>query len=574
MKKKSSFRIRDITKHIYFQMFYANPYMPMMYPNPYTIYHPHYGPLVYRPPVGMYPSVPGRGSPQGPSRKQQQNQRQKAAQAQALPLQRDDEDRSSSESPRSEKKDSSSLSNNTSSISDKQVSEPPPQARGLLATPHQVMPGSKKAGQKRWIPVNVVPRMPVYQPFYTYPQYYLPPDDPRLQATAAGLQPPYFYQYAGVPRQPVPFMMPQMVQVQPRPGSGSVSPASSSEGSASRLATSPQGSSREQHDGGPPQSLSPNSSQTSHYIQLLPNVKHVPSHLLYNSPGSGSTSRSSTPVHTSSPVPPQQTAPQPSQPQQTSPTVSQQPPIVKSTDSPQNFAHDVEALHIRKRQHSGPRPVSQSPSFSSQSSHESSASPILNGEQPAFKVENKTTETNSTIQKKIGASSRTPRPLKLKTDTGFSRQFSDELGTPVEITNIVRMIDENIEETEEELQITQTDFMSRVDHREIHHRLKPSPPAGKLFLKLQPPRQPDISQTSSGSSIEDDVQPNYSIMGRQPFPPQRDMDYEPYLLEPQTPMTPAGFHTPGTDIDVDPLEVLRNLTISNDNLNRSAHGHF
>lgn len=511
----------------------------MMYPAP-SPYYPFYGPLVYK---SMYPGVGGKNQPRTMVAKQQSSGKTKVPAQPPLPVQRDDEDRSDSPG---------------------RVTPPPRTIPPRMQTGSPAASGAtKKTPQKRVVAVNI-PRMPVYPPYFAYPHYMMPPEDPRYMQMP--VQAPYYYAYPNMPRQPYQYVMPQPmhVQVQPRPGSGSVSPANSSEGaSRGTLPTSPTDSSS-QSDG---QSVSPGSGsgQTGQHYQLLPNVMHVPSHLLHNNPASGNNSRSSTPVLANSPTPQQQQA-------------------GMSRDSPRNSQGEIDYPSFRRRQHSGPRPVSQSPSYSSQGSHESSTSPVLNGDQvtSVYKSETQTvskthySQTYSFVEKQSTIGGKAPRGLKLNTNTtGFSRQFSDELGTPTEITKIVKMIDENIDEVDEENETGSTN--SNAMFSKDHHS-KPSPPAGKLFLNL-PMRASgsgDLPQSSSSSSQDDDQRPSYAGAVRQQLPSYRgDPElYDPALLEPQTPMTPAGFMTPGTDINTDPLEILRHLTINSDNLNRSAHGHF
>lgn len=516
---------------------YGSPYVPMMYPSPYGPYQPYMGPLVYRHP-GMYPGIGGKSQVRGALPKQSASKVKVAAQP-ALPVQRDDEDRI--DSPRAS-------------------ATPPKAAASKQPTPPSSSQSAKKSGQKRMVAVNMMPRMPMYQPYYAYPQYVIPPDDPRYMQMP--LQPPFYYSYPNMPRHPYPYMMPQPVhvQMQPRPGSGSVSPASSDGAVKGNQPSSPTDSS--QSDA---QSMSPGSSSGQH-IQLLPNVKHAPTHLLYSASGSGSNSRSSTPVLANSPAPQQQGG--------------------MTRDSPRNSQGEMEFPTFRRRHHSGPRPVSQSPSYSSQGSHESSTSPVLNGDQAAavFSAEGSQNVTYTETKVKSHSKSiaktekqtmaaKAPRALKLNTNTtGFSRQFSDELGTPTEITNIVRMIEENIDEVDEEDVERTADILFR---KEAMHHSKPSPPAGKLFLNLPVQKSSNETiQSSSSSSHEEDVMSSYARAVRQQLPSYRETDFDPSMLEPQTPMTPAGFHTPGTDMNTDPLELLRNLNINNDNLNKSAHGHF
>lgn len=524
---------------LFLQLYYGAPYPPMIYqPQMIPGFHPYYGAVMYRPP-GMYPSGLMGKLPQNkiPSQKLGGGHKQKVnSQQQNLPVQRDDDDERSADSPKQE-------------AAAPKPATPPKQQQGAQA------PSGKKSTPKRMVALNMMPRMPMYPPYYAYSPYMIPPEDPRYMGMQLPPQPPYYYTYGNIPRAQYPYMVPHQVpmQVQPRPGSGSVSPASSSDGTARGTSqASPTGSS--QSDAQSPGSAAYHQPQP---IQLLPNVKHVPSHLLYSTPGSGNNSRSSTPVLANSPVPTQQGA----------------------RDSPRNSQGDLEFPTYRRRQHSGPRPVSQSPSYSSQSSHESSTSPVLNGDQLASAAKPEPVVTQKlpepVREKPSHIAAKLPRKiLKLNTHaTGFSRQFSDELGTPTEITNIVKMIDENIDEREEDEEVQRATEL--VYTRESLKQSKPSPPAGKLFLNL--PMRPGVTeaqQSSSSSSQEEEVRPVYTGLPRHPIPFNRDTEFDPSTLEPQTPMTPAGFCTPGTDMNTDPLEILRNLNINNDNLNRSAHGHF
>jgi hypothetical protein len=488
----------------------------------------------------MYPGMGGKGQMRGPLPKQSGPKMKLPAQP-ALPVQRDDEDRS--DSPRA-------------------TATPPKPASSKQQAQASVSQPPKKSVQKRMVAVNMMPRMPMYQPYYSYPQYVIPSEDPRYMQMP--LQAPYYYSYPNMPRHPYPYMVPQPVhvQVQPRPGSGSVSPASSDGAVKGNQPSSPTDSSQSDT-----LSMSPGSTAGQH-IQLLPNVKHVPTHLLYSASGSGNNSRSSTPVLANSPAPQQQGG--------------------LARDSPRNSQGEMEFPTFRRRHHSGPRPVSQSPSYSSQGSHESSTSPVLNGDQTAAVYSSEASQKGAYSEVKVKSQSKSisktterqtlaakaPRALKLNTNTtGFSRQFSDELGTPTEITNIVRMIEENIDEDDEEDAERTADILFRKEA--AMHQNKPSPPAGKLFLNLPVQKSANEPiQSSSSSSHEDDVMPSYARAVRQQLPSYRETDFDPSMLEPQTPMTPAGFHTPGTDMNTDPLELLRNLNINNDNLNKSAHGHF
>ena len=539
------------------QVMYPSPFMPMpLYPSPMAGYHPYYGPMVYRPHPALYQpgvtgKVPGgRGSinrPQGPHKPKT------PAQLPNLPLQRDDDERM--ESPKLEQTT---------------ISSTPPPKQAAAGVSAATIPGGASASTakksssttKKYVAVQVPPRMPgipVYPPhFYGYPPYMMQPglqEDPRFLPMGLQPQPPYYYTYPHhMPRGAYPYMVPQPVHVQiptRTHGSGSSSPASSSEDRTRRASmSSPTESSMSD-----PQSVSPGSSVTHHHpqhIQLMPNVVHVPSHLLYPSSGSGNNSRSSTPVLSGSPGP------------------NQPPTQVK--DSPRNSQGEIQEFP-RRRNYSGPRPVSQSPSYSSQSSHESSTSPTLNGDQLQQQASAKVKETKSQRQytKTEKQSLRVAKNLTLNTNmtpntTGFSYMFKDELGTPTEVTNVVRMIEEeNREEgTEEERSRRAADQMFQ------QHHSKPSPPAGRLYLNLPVRPGPEAMRTvvtETGEVMTHSHQlPAYRELS--------EIEFDPSMLEPQTPMTPAGFHTPGAELTNDPLEILRNLNINNDTLNRSAHGHF
>ncbi|KAH3871306.1 hypothetical protein DPMN_034503 [Dreissena polymorpha] len=510
-------------------MMYPGHYMPMpIYPGPYHQPYPYMGPMLYRPHHQMYPpGVVGKTAARGAIPKPQGVQKPKIPVHQpSLPVQRDDDDRT---------------------VSPKQDHHKAGIPVTLSSTPPKKSAATVKIGGLKYAPrVPVMhPGVSMYPPVVGYMPYMIHPEDPRYLA-AMGMQPiaPYYYSYPSVPRHAYPYMVPQAVPI-PIPtapaGSGSVSPASLPDSTRRRTsASSPTGSNHSDT-----LSASPSSSGSSHlhaqHIQLLPNVVHIPSHLLYQQTTSASSSRSQTPVLSSSP----------------SQSSLQPQPAGLSKDSPRNSLGEIE--FPRRRQHSGPRPVSQSPSYSSQSSHESSSSPVLNGDQ---------TSKSSDIKLEVGqtTSSKTAhRHLKLNTtvaamNTGFSHMFRDELGTPTEVTKLVRMIDE--EEPvdtmdDEEFESHQGDFLFG---QEVMLQTKPSPPFGRLYLSLP--------------AVHGDPRHAQSLDLRAGPHMYEDEEFDPSQIEPQTPMTPAGFQTPGVDFSGDPLEILRNLTINNDSLNRSAHGHF
>ncbi|WAQ96244.1 HELZ-like protein [Mya arenaria] len=530
------------------QMVYPSPYMPMpLYPG-YAGFHPYYGPMVYRHPALYQQGLMGKGTGRGALGRQMGSHKPKVpAQQPNLPLQRDDDEKG--ESLRAEQTPPQGT--------------PPKQIATTPVTTVTSMPGvlgttppKKGTSHKKYVAVPVNPRvpgMPMYPPYYGYPPYLMhPPEDPRLMPMGMP-QAPYYYAYPpNVPRGHYPYMIPQPVQVQiPRQsGSGSLSPASSSDDRIRRTSgSSPTGSSHSD-----PLSVSPGSSasqQHAQHIQLLPNVVHVPSHLLYPTHNSANNSRSSTPVQSSSPGPPQ----------------------VPVRDSPRNSQGEIE--FPQRRHYSGPRPVSQSPSYSSQSSHESSASPTLNGEQ-SFTVAKTDTKTSSRISQRLvvktesRSNTKASKPLTLNTNlnpqtTGFSQLFKDELGTPTEVANIVRMMDEeeNVEDVNDEELSSRT--ADRLFRQEAMHQSKPSPPTGRLYLHLPVRPGPEDMPVQPPGTLPHQLPMHRDI---------HEMEFDPALLEPQTPMTPAGFHTPNIDLNTDPLEILRHLNINNDNLNRSTHGHF
>ena len=111
--------------------------------------------------------------------------------------------------------------------------------------------------------------------------------------------------------------------------------------------------------------------------------------------------------------------------------------------------------------------------------------------------------------------------LKLNT-TGFSRQFSDDLGTPTEVTKLVKMIEENIEEIDEGAVGDKTEVLFQ-DESQL---MKPSPPSGKLYLNLKAPPQSEesVSQSSSGSSVDDDVRRSYAGVVLKKIPSYKDQE--------------------------------------------------
>ncbi|KAK3583585.1 hypothetical protein CHS0354_039403 [Potamilus streckersoni] len=453
-------------------------------------------------------------------------------------------------------------------------------------------------------PIMYIPRVPMgFHPYYMHP--YGIPDDPRIM----GAQPPYQYSYH-------PASYPSMIPILSSPygspvPSGSVSPASSSEGSSRQYQQrSPEtvsaactGLIRDTRTYSP--STSPNSVSPGQQIQLLPNVKHVPSHLRANSSdGSASNSRTSTPVNTSSPIPVNLSAEDPA----TSPSVESNVAVgspVNDFDglrrvhltSPmtQSFIHDQRHSPVAWSSFRGsqPGPISQTFNKSHQSNpqaipvqnkthkssvqsqisreeelgHEHSQSPVLNGSQSDRSSSYHSDRNSGCSQTDSIASSLPERHLKLKVNTGFSSQFSDDLGTPTEIKNLVLMIDENIDEKDDDEELLESPESSTPQNKAVGRSNIGHPSPGRLNLNILKPAA--FERTSPQHLTSDDGRPTYAGVLRRQLPtvsPQNRAEFDVEDLEPQTPMTPAGFVTPGTDINTDPLSLLRNL-----NINQGVH---
>ncbi|KAK7502369.1 hypothetical protein BaRGS_00006322, partial [Batillaria attramentaria] len=178
-------------------------------------------------------------------------------------------------------------------------------------------------------------------------------------------------------------------------------------------------------------------------FQVLPNVVHVPPHLRPgHNPSSQNSSRSSTPSQlTATPLPtPPTPNPVPPHLQEGRGT-----PVSERPYSPANYASAARSstplsCEDAQRDRSGSRErdvtivaaAKVGPEAVNVSDGESNKNDDADAKQG--------TRTTSNNQK-------TRKQLRLK--TGFSRQFSDDLPTPTAITDIVRMIEENIDEGSE-----------------------------------------------------------------------------------------------------------------------------
>jgi hypothetical protein len=157
-----------------------------------------------------------------------------------------------------------------------------------------------------------------------------------------------------------------------------------------------------------------------------------------------------------------------------------------------------------------------------------------------------------------------PSKLDLHSATGFSRQFSEDITTPTEITNLVKMIDDIDDQEANELS-----HQSFAAHKNT---------TGRLYLNI--PQQQELSMGGSASSSPPsgsppmgDQKPTYAGVLRRRLPSAQG-DIDPSVLEPQTPLTPLGFTTPGTEIDTDPLGILRNLNINSSAENQRTYKYF
>ncbi|XP_046366711.2 probable helicase with zinc finger domain isoform X1 [Haliotis rufescens] len=152
------------------------------------------------------------------------------------------------------------------------------------------------------------------------------------------------------------------------------------------------------------------------------------------------------------------------------------------------------------------------------------------------------------------------KQLKLK--TGFSRQFSDDLPTPTEITDLVRMIEESIEEKKEDEEPLPKNKPGELNGQSRLSSLT------KLQLNLNNGQdQSDKGAEPSSAGSQNGEKLSYAgVLRKPPLPPApvskngSSMDTSP-LIEPQTPRTPSGFITPGTEMEMDPFGILKSLNI-------------
>lgn len=153
---------------------------------------------------------------------------------------------------------------------------------------------------------------------------------------------------------------------------------------------------------------------------------------------------------------------------------------------------------------------------------------------------------------KLNSSRKTPN---LTLRTGFSRQFSDGLPTPAVITNMIQMIDENIEEDFAE---DGSPLSVRKEHKSCL-KLKMTN-TERLQLQQQVTGSSSVSSSSTSPSEEDFHLSHAGIVDQTDLNQGSTADLV-AQLEIQTPRTPKGFMTPGTEGQVDPFGILKSLHI-------------
>ncbi|CAG5131356.1 unnamed protein product [Candidula unifasciata] len=312
-------------------------------------------------------------------------------------------------------------------------------------------------------------------------------------------------------------------------------------------------------------------------IQLLPNVKHVPSHLLgkpgNSSPEASGSSAGSPPVNLShgspnvraderiaamsnrSYSPANYTSERSGSGDRLSarsfsPADYAREQVLPGDDkhsrqqsySPSQFAHgSSSAEDVRS---SGERSLSASPPVTSADhpAKQMSLSSPANAPDLRYNNNNETTRLNTRRK--------TPN---LRLRTGFSRQYSDGLPTPTVITTMIQMIDDNNDEdlAEGESSVIRGDRRSAL-------KLKMS-----MAEKLQHQQVIEANEASSSSTppSAEDYHPSYPRMITQNDQRRTVTVEDAAQLEIQTPRTPKGFVTPGAEVEIDPFGILKSLNI-------------
>lgn len=312
-------------------------------------------------------------------------------------------------------------------------------------------------------------------------------------------------------------------------------------------------------------------------IQLLPNVKHVPAHLLGKpgdtSPESPESSTASPPVsapHGSAMLRGDDRTASLSN-RSYSPanysrerTGSEELPLTRSFSPAEYLRERASSDGIHSRRSYSPANYAHSDNRSSgediRSSHERSMSispPMNSANHPTNQLltsglmeiqESRLNNNNERL------SNRRKKP-NLKLHTGFSRQYSDDLPTPTVITNMIQMIDDNIEEGSAE------DDSPSAMIGDSRSGLKLKMTVAQRLQHRQAAESSEASSSSTPPSAED-YHPSYARMASRQTDHRRGISAEEAAqLEIQTPRTPKGFITPGAEVEVDPFGILKSLNI-------------
>lgn len=306
-------------------------------------------------------------------------------------------------------------------------------------------------------------------------------------------------------------------------------------------------------------------------FQVLPNVVHVPAHLRPgHAPSSQNSSCSSTPIsQLAGPVAPTPPAPPPPNPVPPHLHEGRGTPVSERPYSPANYAIRSSPLDDIHRDRSGSREREVDTVSTGVAASQLTSNTRMSDEENGDKKEEASTQQGPCTTLNNQKTQR--KQLRLK--TGFSRQFSDDLPTPTAITDIVRMIEENIEEGSENsdgsspstVEPPRAQLLSRLNGRNAA--------LSSLQLDLaaaQRRQHEDQQQASSASSRStpsssspatlNGERPTYAGILRK-SPVSMGLVPDIGLMEPQTPRTPSGFITPGVDVDMDPFGILKSLNI-------------
>ncbi|XP_052069643.1 probable helicase with zinc finger domain [Mytilus californianus] len=395
--------------------------------------------------------------------------------------------------------------------------------------------GGKKSGRPRtmmYVPRGPLPYYPAvhphYNPYNPGLPYYMVQEDHRM---AAMLRHPYSI-YPQHPYHPAGNFIP--FQNSP-PSHGSDDGSRHSDDGRDSRSLSPAAQGQNVTPG-----TSPSSTIAGQPIHFLPNVKHVPVHLFgQRSRTPTGNSRSSTPRETDSPL-----------------DISSE---VKG-EAQGEMDYMAMSLDTHERRSSAQSPLGRV--IASAQRRQEASSTVTTSYESRTETHTPTrySEERTLAQHKSA----------LKISTGFSRQFSEDMKTPTEIKNLVQMIDD--ESAADERSLKSTNPIPIPKSARTNENSTGSAPS-RLFLKI--PTQREIAESteslSTSSSESSDGRPTYARVVRKRLPSgSADIDN----IEPQTPHTPAGFTTPGAEVDTDPLGILRNLTINSSSENQRTYKYF